>query len=101
MMKGQERIQENDYTGAILLFNKIIDEVPENHHAYYFRGIAKMELGDNRGALADFENSTRIHHGFSPAFYYLGIIKTLQNDYFDAISNFDKAIALNLSLIHI
>lgn len=97
MMKGQERIQENDYTGAILLFNKIIDEVPENHHAYYFRGIAKMELGDNRGALADFENSTRIHHGFSPAFYYLGIIKTLQNDYFDAISNFDKAIALNSS----
>lgn len=95
LIEGQQELQSNNFTNAISIFNKVIESSPENHQAFFFRGVAKLELGDKLGAEADFKQTTLIHHGYSPAFYYLGIVQTDQKDYYDAISNFDKAIAIN------
>lgn len=93
--KGQQEIQDNNYTAAISIFNKVIDDKPENHLAYFFRGVSKMELGDFLGAESDFEQAIRIHRGYSPGYYYLGVIKAEKKDYYDALKNFDKAIQIN------
>ncbi len=95
MMDGQGKLGKNDFTGAIAVFNKVIENTPENHQAYFYRGVAKMELDDLVGAAEDFEQTIRIHHGYSPAYYYLGVIKTEEKDYADAIGFFDRAIGIN------
>jgi len=95
MAKGQQELQKNNYTEAISIFNKVIDEKPENHLAYFFRGFSKMELGDILGAEADFTQTILIHHGYSPGYYYLGVIKAEKKDYYDALKNLDKAIQFN------
>ncbi|MEI6853015.1 MAG: tetratricopeptide repeat protein [Bacteroidota bacterium] len=95
MAEGKQRIEKNDYTGAISVFSKIIENAPENFQAYFFRGIAKSELGDKEGAVTDFKQTVAIHNGYSPAYYYLGITQTEQKEYYEAISSFNKAIALN------
>jgi len=95
MGKGQEELQKNNFTGAISMFNIVIEEKKENHLAYFYRGFAKMQLGDIIGAEADFIRTTLIHRGYSAGYYYLGIIKAEKKDYYDALKNFDRAIELN------
>jgi len=95
MAKGQQELQKNNYTEAISIFNKVIDEKPENHLAYFLRGFSKMQLGDFLGAEADLTQTVMIHHGYSPGYYYLGIIKAEKKDYYDALKNLDKAIQYN------
>lgn len=95
MANGQQEIQNNNFTEAIAIFNKIILEQPEHHLAYFLRGFAKMQLGDFLGAESDFNTTVMIHHGYSPAYYYLGVVKAEDKDYYDALKNLDKAIAIN------
>jgi tetratricopeptide (TPR) repeat protein len=95
LVEGKQKIEKNDFTGAIAVFSKIIENAPESFQAYFFRGIAKSELGDKEGAAMDFKHTVAIHSGYSPAFYYLGITQTEQKEYYEAISSFNKAIALN------
>jgi tetratricopeptide (TPR) repeat protein len=42
--------------------------------SYYWRGMAKAALGDQAGAIEDFQTSLIYHEGFEPAIYQLNLL---------------------------
>ncbi|MEI6823160.1 MAG: hypothetical protein WCL51_14610, partial [Bacteroidota bacterium] len=73
--KAQEDILNNKYTVAIQTLNDEINMNPDNHLAYYLRGLAKKELGDKMGAFNDFSTTIYLHPGYSKAYYFRSLLK--------------------------
>lgn len=57
LRRGQEKMQRQDYRGAISDFNAAIAQNPNNADVYYQRGLLLFELGDELGALWDFDDT--------------------------------------------
>ncbi len=51
-----------------------ITNEPVLEESYYWRGMAKLALGDNDGAIADFRKSEEVHPGFIPAIQQLNAL---------------------------
>jgi len=47
---------------------------PALEETYYWRGMARLALGDNDGAIADFRKSLEMHPGFQPAIDQLDLL---------------------------
>jgi hypothetical protein len=61
------------YTGRYQDVINLADDVlsitnePVLEESYYWRGMARLALGDVKGAIADFRKSAKVHPGFIPA----------------------------------
>lgn len=68
-----------------------------NENAYYTRSMAKMALGDAKGAISDFDRLLQIGSKSWKGYYYYqrGLAKKTLSYYRSAIVDFDKAIHLN------
>ena len=56
---GKQKYEYKDYNGAIVEFNKAIQNDPNSAIAYYERGKAKQKLKDYKSAISDFINRFR------------------------------------------
>ncbi|RUT04087.1 hypothetical protein DSM106972_050010 [Dulcicalothrix desertica PCC 7102] len=52
--RGYQLLQTKDYQGAIENFNKTLALSPRLTKTYYYRGLARYQLGDIKGAKKDF-----------------------------------------------
>ena len=66
-----------------------------NAEAYNNRGLAKYELGDKKGAIADYNEAIRINPNFAKAYYNRGTAKYELGDKKGAIADFNEVIRLN------
>lgn len=57
LKSGQDKLQRQDYRGAILDFNQAILHNPNDANIYFNRGLVLHELGDELGALWDFDDT--------------------------------------------
>lgn len=92
--KGVIKAQANDFKGAILDFNMVIELNPKFAEAYYNRGSAKFRLQDNKGAIEDFNKAITINPTFAQAYYNRGVVKVQLQDYKGALPDFNKTIEL-------
>jgi tetratricopeptide (TPR) repeat protein len=58
--RGNAKVEQLDYAGAIAYFSKAIEIEPENSMAYYHRGSAKIHIFDSKGAIADLKKAVLI-----------------------------------------
>ncbi len=85
------------YRGSIFNFNQIISKNPGFVEAYLKRGCAKYEIGDQTGAMADFNKALEINSCSANAFSLRGFVKgrlSIENVH-GAIADFDRAIDEN------
>jgi tetratricopeptide (TPR) repeat protein/S1-C subfamily serine protease len=82
------------YPEAIAIYTNIIQTKPEAY-SYNNRGVAKSALGNNQGAISDFDRAIAINPQRLMAYYNRGIAKYILGNKQGAISDFDKAIALD------
>ena len=61
---------------------------------YFRRGYARAELGDYKGAIADYTAVIRLQSDAADAYYNRGTVKAALGQYFAAISDYDAAIRL-------
>ena len=61
--RGRLALSDGKYSQAIEQFNILVALQDNDCWTYFYRGIAKYNLGDVRGALADFEKSVEINPG--------------------------------------
>ena len=59
MMRGRLALSEGKYAQAIENFNVLSQLDTADYWTFFFRGIAKYNLGDLRGAKNDFDRSSR------------------------------------------
>ena len=61
---------------------------------YFIRGYEKAELGDYRGAIADFDTAIRLKPDYANPYYNRGNAKRELGQHFAAIADYDTAIRL-------
>lgn len=93
-LRGRRALADGKYALAIENFNVLAQLDTSDYWNYFFRGIAKYNLGDLRGAKRDFDRSVRINPVFTSGYHYRGITDSRFGDYDSALSNLEKAISL-------
>lgn len=93
-LMGRQALIDGRYSAAIENFNILARLDSDSYETYFFRGIAKYNLGDFRGALEDFDTAVRINPVFTDAYHYRGITLSRIGKYDEALKDMDEAISL-------
>ncbi len=94
MWRGRQALSDGKYAQAIENFNILTHLDTTSYWGFFFRGIAKYNLGDLRGADNDFSTSVRLNPVFTNGYHYLGITKSRFGEYDEAYRNFERALEL-------
>ena len=91
MEAGQNALEYHDYKTAISIFNRVISSRPNSHKAYYYRGIAKQNLGDYTGSENDLSEALSLNPYYYDAYDQRGAVRFLLGKYSLAASDFSQA----------
>ena len=75
-MRGRRALADGKYSLAIENFNVLSQLDTADYWTFFFRGIAKYNLGDLRGAKRDFDSSVRLNPVFTSGYHYRGITES-------------------------
>ena len=92
--RGRNALQEGKYAAAIDNFNILTRLDTTDYWSFFFRGIAKYNLGDLRGAQNDFDTSVRLNPVFTNGYHYRAITKSRFGEYDSALKDMQQAIDL-------
>ena len=78
--RGRQKLQRQDYQGAIADFSQSILLNPDLADSYYYRGLIRAELEDQLGAISDFDDAILKDPHHSWAYYHrAGVFFNLGN----------------------
>ena len=92
--RGRQALADGKYALAIENFNILSQLDTADYYTFFFRGIAKYNLGDLRGAKRDFDRSVRINPVFTSGYHYRGITESRFGNYEAALADLQRAIEL-------
>ena len=93
--RGNQKLDSEDYNGAISDYTKAIKINPKDGDAYRERGYSKSLLEDDKGAISDYTKAIKINPEDGDAYRERGYSKVNLNDYEGAFSDYAKAIKIN------
>lgn len=93
--RGKEKLQLEDFIGAIADYNKAIEIDPQDANAYYNRGVAKICLGDYSGAITDCNTTIEIDPKFGDAYLTRGSAKIQLGQKDSGCLDYSKSCKLN------
>ena len=89
----RKALKTADLKQCINLFSEVIKLEPKNFDAYFYRGIAKNDLGDYNGAIVDYSKII-VFEPDADTYYNRGNSKYSLQDFKGAKADYDKAIKL-------
>lgn len=92
--RGRQALADGKYAQSIENFNILAQLDTSDYQTYFFRGIAKYNLGDIRGAQRDFDNSVRLNPVFTSGYHYRAITESRFGRFEEALSDLQRAIDL-------
>lgn len=92
--RGRQALADGKYSLAIENFNVLARLDTTDYWTYFFRGIAKYNLGDLRGAQSDFDNSVRLNPVFTSGYHYRAITLSRFGKYDESLADLKRAIDL-------
>lgn len=95
MHSGRYELSQANYAESIKKFNIVITYKPDLFEPYFLRGIAKLYLGDYKGADQDLSMAVTIHPLYSHAFHYRAIARAQMYNYTNALQDFHKALEID------
>lgn len=95
MHSGRYELSQANYAESIKKFNIVITYKPDLFEPYFLRGIAKLYLGDYKGAEADLSTAVIIHPLYSHAYHYRAIARAQMYNYTNALHDFHKALEID------
>ena len=95
--QGNNKIQQRDYTAAILKFDNAIKLFPGEADVYVFRGTAKYYLLQYKDAIDDFNKAIELQSEYAEAYDLRGICKAELSDKDGACNDWMKAYELGFS----
>lgn len=94
---GRQSLIDGKYALAIENFNILSRLDSTVYEAYFFRGIAKYNLGDFTGAQRDFDRTLRFNPIYTPAYHYRAITLSRMGKYDQALKDLEEAVDLRPS----
>ena len=83
-----------DYRGAAILFEKVIDLAPDSVEGHNWLGSAYEALGNDDGAAKEWLTAHRLDPNDSRPLISLGVLRSRQGRFNDAIELLEQGIAL-------
>ncbi|RMF29087.1 MAG: hypothetical protein D6765_04950, partial [Bacteroidetes bacterium] len=71
---------------------KLLEVAPDNVNGLFYRGFARLNLGQADQALSDFRRATEVNSDYGTAWYYMALIQSQRQDYAQATKNALTAI---------
>ena len=99
LFRGRQALADGKYSLAIENFNVLTRLDTTDYWTYFFRGIAKYNLGDLRGAQQDFDTSVRLNPVFTSGYHYRAITLSRFGRYDEALADLQRAIDLRPGFI--
>lgn len=94
---GRQSLIDGKYSQAIENFNILSRLDSTMYEAYFFRGIAKYNLGDFNGAQRDFDRTLHFNPIYTPAYHYRAITLSRIGKYDLALKDLEEAVDLRPS----
>jgi len=91
---GRRAIVDGKYAEAIEDFNILAQLDTSDHWTFFYRGIAKYNLGDLRGAHGDFDHAVRLNPVFTSGYHYRAITEGRFGRYDEALRDLETAVHL-------
>ena len=92
--RGRNALADGKLAQAIENFNILALLDSTDHWTFFYRGIAKYNLGDIRGAKRDFDTAVRLNPVFTSGYHYRAITSNRSGHYDEALKDLQKAIDL-------
>jgi tetratricopeptide (TPR) repeat protein len=93
--RGNLKIENNDYNGAIEDFMQASELDPGNEKVYYYRFLANYKIGEYRNALNEIDRLIELNPDFYGYYLYRGNTKLALGDFKNANDDYSKSIQLN------
>jgi len=93
--RGNLKIGNNDYSGAIEDFKHASELDPDNEKVYYYRFLANYKIGDYRNALIEIDHLIELNPDFYGYYLNRGNTKLALGDFKNAGQDYNKSIQLN------
>jgi tetratricopeptide (TPR) repeat protein len=90
--KGNARLQQGDFKGAVDALTKAIEKDPANFGAFLNRGLAYDHLKQYDKALVDYDSAIAIVPAFGRAFHNRGHVRSNMKQYERAVADYDDAL---------
>lgn len=94
LQTGINALYFEDYVVAMQYFNQVISAKPHLARPYFYRGWAKMNLDDLRGAEEDITKSIELNPFITDAYELRGAARLNLGKYDQAIADYDEALKL-------
>jgi tetratricopeptide (TPR) repeat protein len=94
MLEASALMRAGDMIAAESIYTRIIAEEPNFSEGWNRRATVRFYAGDFDGSLADIEQTLKLEPRHFGAFWGLGMILGLQQDYERAISAFEKLLEI-------
>lgn len=94
--EGQDKLELQDFTGAMVAFNQALALKPDYAEAYCSRANTKVAMKDARGALTDYNKAIELNTWYPQAYNNRGYLKDLLGDCRGAITDYNRAIENDL-----
>ena len=95
--QGRQALIDGKYANAIESFNILSRLDTTSYEAFFFRGIAKYNLGDFNGAQRDFDRTLGLNPIYTPAYHYRAITLSRIGKYDQALRDLEEAVDLRPS----
>ena len=92
--RGRNALAEGRLSEALSHFNILAQLDTTDYWTFFYRGIAKYNLGDIRGARADFDTAVRLNPVITSGYHYRAIAESRSGNYDDALRDLETAISL-------
>ena len=92
--RGRRALADGKYSQAIENFNVLSRIDTTDYWTFFYRGIAKYNLGDLRGAQKDFSTSVCLNPVFTSGYHYKAITESRFGNYDKALEDLQRAIDL-------
>ena len=93
-LRGRQALSEGKYAQSIENFNVLARLDSTDYWTFFYRGIAKYNLGDLRGAQRDFDRSVGLNPVFTFGYHYRAITQSRFGNYELALQDFGTALRL-------
>ena len=98
---ADEKNASQDYSGAIMYYDKALDEAPNFVSALINRGHTKSTLGMNESAINDFNKAIILNNTISQAYNNRALAKIRLKLFTSALQDCDTAITLDPNTGHV
>lgn len=93
LQMGQVLLGSGKYNDAIVYIDKVLDKEPMNSVAYISKGIAYASMEEYAKAKECFKRCIKIDKQFADAYFQLGNIEFLMDNFQEGIKNYNQAIS--------